>query len=118
MNENFLFAPQTENILDQRVFVLEQHPQLIKTLSIRERYRDQYWQKCDPIYKDRLLWRAQTFRHMVHLLPGQTILEIGAGQGLFTQQLLSVSRSENPITVVQFNSDNCRPERLPSSVER
>src|SRR6266403_6228510 len=71
-------------------------------LAIRERYRDDYWRKHDPIAADRLLWRAQTFRHIVHLLPGQTILELGCGEGLFTRTLLRVSRRENPITAVTF----------------
>jgi SAM-dependent methyltransferase len=71
-------------------------------LALRERYRDDYWRKHDPIAKDRLLWRAQTFRHIVHLLPGQTILELGCGEGLFTRALLRVSRRENPITAVTF----------------
>src|SRR6266699_5756992 len=71
-------------------------------LAVRERYRDDYWQKYDPIAADRLLWRAQTFRHTVHLLPGQTILELGCGEGLFTHALLRVSRRENPITAVTF----------------
>ena len=41
----------------------EQREALVSTLAIRERYRDDYWQKHDPIADDRLLWRAQTFRH-------------------------------------------------------
>ena len=91
--------------------------QTIETLEIRERYRDQYWKQRDPIHEDRLLWRAQTFRHMVHLLPGQTILELGTGEGLFTQQLVKVSRGENPITSVSFGSGDFPPDSLPSSVE-
>src|SRR5437867_10513581 len=75
---------------------------LLSTLAIRERYRDNYWRKHDPIVEDRLLWRAQTFRHTVHLLPGQRILELGCGEGLFTRALLRVSRRENPITAVTF----------------
>src|SRR6266404_2105042 len=71
-------------------------------LAVRERYRDEYWRKRDPIAADRLLWRAQAFRHIVHLLPGQTILELGCGEGLFTHALLRVSRGENPITAVTF----------------
>jgi len=90
---------------------------MIEILGIHEQYRDQCWQRRDPIYSDRLLWRAQTFRHMVHLLPKQTILEFGCGQGFFTQQLLRVSRGENPITAVTFNSDQVRPAHLPSSVQ-
>lgn len=90
---------------------------MITTLGIREHYRDQYWLKRDPIYEDRLLWRAQTFRHMVHLLPGQTILELGCGQGLFTRQLHHVSRAENPITAVTFNAEGASPRPLPAGVE-
>ena len=60
---------------------------LLPTLAVRERYRDKYWRKRDPIAEDRLLWRAQTLRHTVHLLPGQTILELGSGEGLFTRAL-------------------------------
>jgi len=95
----------------------DQDTQATRLLSIREQYRDQYWKKYDPIYEDRLLWRAQTFRHMVHLLPHQTILELGCGQGLFTRQLLHVSRGENPITAVTFSSDNLRPEEFPAFVD-
>ncbi len=103
--------------MTQQVFITERDTRSIKTLGLREQYRDQYWQRRDPISEDRLLWRAQTFRHMVHLLPNQTILELGSGQGLFTRQLLRVSRGENPITSVTFSSDNTRPEGLPESVE-
>lgn len=74
----------------------------ISTLSAREQFRDKYWTKKDPIIEDRLLWRAHSFRHLVHLLPGQTICELGCGKGLFTRQLLKVSKGQNPITAVTF----------------
>jgi len=90
---------------------------LIETLGVRERYRDQYWLTRDPIYRDRLLWRAQSFRHMVHLLPKQSILELGCGQGLLTRQLVRVSRGENSITAVSFCPDSARPDQLPEAVE-
>lgn len=75
---------------------------LIPILALRERYRDDYWEKHDPILEDRLLWRAQTFRHTVHLLPGQTILELGCGEGKLTSALLQGTSQENPITAVTF----------------
>jgi 2-polyprenyl-3-methyl-5-hydroxy-6-metoxy-1,4-benzoquinol methylase len=103
--------------MKKQVVVTEQNLQATKVLGIREQYRDLYWQKRDPISSDRLHWRSQTFRHVVHLLPGQTILELGCGQGLFTKQLLQITRGENPITAVTFNSDNSRPDDLPASVE-
>jgi len=77
---------------------------LVSALAIRERYREEYWRRRDPILDDRLLWRAQTFRHTVHLLPGQTILELGCGELSFTRALLHVSRSQNPITAVTFQN--------------
>jgi SAM-dependent methyltransferase len=42
---------------------------------------------------------------MVHLLPGQTILELGAGRGLFTAHLAQVTRGRNPITAISFDPD-------------
>ena len=77
---------------------------VVSSLAVRERYRDEYWRKHDPIVDDRLLWRAQTFRHTVHLLPGQTILELGCGELRLTHVLLRVSRGENPITAVTFQN--------------
>jgi len=101
----------------RQTLVSEQPTQAVKLLGIREQYRDRYWLKRDPIYRDRLLWRAQSFRHMVHLLPGQTILELGCGRGLFTQQLVQVSRGENPITAVTFSPIGDCPDELPSLVK-
>jgi len=63
-----------------------------------------------------MLWRAQSLRHSMHLLPGQTILEIGAGAGYFTRQLYAVTRGENPITAITFSSDE-RPRAMPAGVE-
>ena len=76
----------------------------IGPLALRERYRDDYWRGHDPIIEDRLLWRAQAFRHTVHLLPGQTILELGCGESRLTRALLRVSRGENAITAVTFQN--------------
>jgi 2-polyprenyl-3-methyl-5-hydroxy-6-metoxy-1,4-benzoquinol methylase len=117
MSAEILPKHQLVNIINRSVSITEQQTQTIQTLGVRERYRDHYWQKRDPIYKDRLLWRAHTFRHMVHLLPNETILELGCGQGLFTRQLLRVSRGRNPITAVTFNPDTVWPEKISPAVE-
>lgn len=90
---------------------------LFPTLLARERYRDLYWRKHDPIVDDRLLWRAQTFRHTVHLLPGQTILELGCGELRLTRTLLRVSRGENPITAVTFQQSMPDPTLMDPNVE-
>ena len=82
---------------------------LVETLAMRERHRDWYLRNRDPIATDRMRWRAHAFRQLVHLLPGQSILELGCGEGAFTRELLFVSRGENPITAVTF-----QPGALPS----
>lgn len=87
------------------------------TLALREEYRDQYFLHRDPIYQDRLLWRAHTFRHIMHLLPTQSILELGCGRGLFTPHLCCVSRGENPVTSVTFRAQQARPDSLSADVE-
>ena len=95
----------------------EKHASLVETLAFRERYRDEYIRSRDPVADDRMLWRAQTFRHLTHLLPGQTILELGCGQGVLTRQLVSVSRGKNPITSVTFVRDATKPADMPLQVE-
>ena len=96
---------------------LREDTSLFATLALRERFRDTYWRNRDPIADDRLLWRAQTFRHTVHLLPGQTILELGCGELRFTRALLRVSRGENPITAVTFQKSAQCPPEIDSTIE-
>ncbi len=79
---------------------------IFQTLAFRERSRDEYLVRRDPIATDRLRWRAQSFRHLVHLLPGQSILELGSGQGLFTRQLVHITQGKNPITAVRFGAQS------------
>lgn len=98
-------------------YVPGQMTPLVATLAVRERYRDEYWRTRDPIVADRLYWRAQTFRHTVHLLPGQTILEIGAGAGMFTERLLKITGGENSITAVTFQPAMIRSGQGHRSVE-
>jgi SAM-dependent methyltransferase len=89
----------------------------VETLGEREQFRDSAWREKDPISDERLLWRTQTFRHLVHLLPGQRILELGCGQGQLTQKLVDVSRGENPITAVSFGKNAKRPSDMHKDVE-
>jgi len=91
---------------------------LINTLAARERFRDEYRNTRDPIAADRLQWRAQSFRHLTHVLPGQSILEIGCGDGQFTRALAQVTRNESQITAASFSvTGNERPKDLPEIVE-
>jgi dolichol-phosphate mannosyltransferase len=89
----------------------------LQTVALREKSRDDYLVRRDPIATDRLRWRAQSFRHMVHLLPGQSILEVGCGRGFFTRQLVQITHGRNPITAVTFHSVGSELGNLPESVE-
>jgi len=75
-----------------------------RNLGLMERTREAYWLRyaSSPI---KLRWRALTVRHCLQVLPGEAILEVGAGSGLWTQHLASVFRGENPITAAVFNHD-------------
>jgi SAM-dependent methyltransferase len=87
---------------------------------MRERYRDWYLANRDPIPTARLKWRAQLFRQLVHLLPGESVLEIGTGGGAFARQLREMSRGENEVVGLTFeegsassSSDASRAITLP-----
>ena len=92
------------------------HSSMTLALAEREAFRDRYRHIRDPLAEDRLLWRAQTIRHLVHLLPGQTILELAAGDAQFTRKLASVTRGENEITAVTFQTSDRHPDAVPPGV--
>jgi dolichol-phosphate mannosyltransferase len=70
-----------------------------------ERTRENYWQRYGQTSQIKLRWRALTMRHCFHVLPGESVLEVGAGTGLWTEHLAAVLRHENPITAAVFNAD-------------
>jgi len=76
---------------------------LSQNLAEMERTRESYWRAYPKTSPAKLRWRAITVRHCFHVIPGASILEIGAGSGLWTQHLAAVLRGENPITAAVFN---------------
>ena len=72
-------------------------------LAARERASDRYWSHRDPINALRTWWRAQTVRHLFHVLPGESILELGCGSGHLTRALVRATRGECPITAATFS---------------
>jgi len=70
-----------------------------------ERTREAYWLRYPQTSPVKLRWRAITVRHCFHVLPSESILELGAGTGLWTEHLSAVFSAENPITGAVFNED-------------
>src|SRR6267143_6195526 len=74
----------------------------LNAIAMREHVTDHYWASQDPLNELRIGWRAQTVRHMFHLLPGESVLELGCGSGKLTRALVHVTRGECPITAASF----------------
>src|SRR5215813_8814443 len=81
---------------------------LEENLRSMEWSRERYWRRYPRTSPLKLRWRALTVRHSFHVLPGESILELGAGSGLWSEQLSAVLRGENPITAVVFNDEYVR----------
>src|SRR5215470_15562904 len=89
---------------------------LVENLCEMERCREAYWLRYPGTSPVKLRWRALTFRHSFHVLPGETILELGAGSGIWTEHLDDVLRGENPITGAVFNRE-LLPQSTRSNVQ-
>jgi len=88
---------------------------LEENLKSMERSREAYWLRRPETSRLKLRWRALTVRHSFHVLPGESVLELGAGSGLWTEHLSEVLRGENPITAVVFNDEFAQaPRKIPN----
>ena len=88
-----------------------------RNLRDMERSREAYWLRYPNTSPIKLRWRAVTIRHAFHVLPGESVLELGAGGGAWTEHLSDVLRGENPITAAVFNEDlllQARKRNLPN----
>jgi SAM-dependent methyltransferase len=82
-----------------------------------ERGREAYWLRHPGTSPTKLRWRALTVKNAFHVLPGERILELGAGSGLWTAHLADVLRGECPLTAVVFNESlaaRLRQRELPN----
>jgi SAM-dependent methyltransferase len=78
----------------------------MRLIAERERVSDRYWMRDDTLNEMRIQWRACTARHLLHFLPGETILELGCGSGTLTRAIEGVTRGECPITAATFDPGN------------
>lgn len=79
------------------------HASLEDNLREMEHTREEYWRRYPATSPTKLEWRALTVRHAFHVLPGERVLELGAGTGLWTEHLTTALRGECPITAVVFD---------------
>ena len=79
------------------------HASLEDNLREMEHTREAYWRRYPATSPTKLEWRALTTRHAFHVLPGERVLELGAGTGLWTEHLTKALRGECPITAVVFD---------------
>lgn len=84
---------------------------LENNLQQMERSREAYWLRYPSTSPLKLKWRAAVVRHCFHILPGETILELGAGTGLWTEHLAKELKGRNPITAAVFNDEYLDPAR-------
>ncbi len=85
--------------------ILMQEESLSLKLACQEKKRNIYWEKYDPFIDTRLFWRASTIRHLFHILPGESILEVGAGDGRFSHALAKATKGECKITAAVFSPE-------------
>lgn len=79
------------------------HGSLEANLREMEHTRERYWRRYPATSPTKLEWRALTVRHAFHTLPGERVLELGAGSGLWTEHLADALKGECPITAVVFD---------------
>lgn len=75
---------------------------LLRNLQDMERTREAYWRRYPATSPTRLGWRARAVRHALHVTAGESILEIGAGSGLWTREL-ERALPDSALTAAVFN---------------
>ena len=89
-------------------------------LGKQERSRARYWKEKDYFLPQRLEWRARMTRHLFHLFPNESILEIGCSSGLWTRKISESNGHTNKICAATFDKldyEHMAKDRLPDNIE-
>ena len=79
---------------------------LFETLKQLEAARIEYWEKVDYFLSYRLKWRARMVRHLFHILPGETLLELGSAAGQWSNEIINLTKKDNPLTAATFDLES------------
>ena len=93
---------------------------LTDILAEKERSRLTYWENTDYFLPFRLNWRAQMARNLFHLLPGESLLELGCGDARWSQKISAANQDSNPICAATFDSEyyeKLKQQSLPENIE-
>ena len=74
-----------------------------KSLKDQERFRILYWKEKDYFLPQRLEWRARMTRHLFHLFPEDSVLEIGCSSGQWTRKISAANGDANKICAATFD---------------
>ena len=76
-----------------------------RILRLLEEQREARWDAYADAAELKLRWRALFAQKYLRILPGEKILEMGAGGGALTEALSRVLRGQNPVTSVVFSPE-------------
>jgi glycosyltransferase involved in cell wall biosynthesis/SAM-dependent methyltransferase len=80
------------------------HPSLVATTcEAVELAQESFLQQHLEIAPLKLRWRSQYVKHFLHIIPGERILQLGAGSGLWTGELADALSYENEIVAAVFS---------------
>lgn len=91
-----------------------------ESLGDQERFRTQYWKDKDHFLSHRLEWRARMARHLFHLLPEDSILEIGCSSGQWARKISAANDDANEICAATFDKNSYERmlrDRIPGNIE-
>jgi hypothetical protein len=83
-------------------------PPFVEAVQVLEEERDARWRRRAEASELKLGWRALFAQKYLHILPGERVLEIGAGSGALSAHLDRILRGENPIISVVFSPELLR----------